>query len=125
MALGAVGANPETSTTVMQCATFHLSAFASREDSATPQWSTADLFNGFRILAMVRNAEPRVQQGFFVLGWLYQSNDTARAASCCHGGSNYTCHHVWQLKPGVGAPEHAFVATDGDSMHETETPTEA
>eukprot|EP00752_Nemacystus_decipiens_P006052 g5462.t2 len=51
MALGALGVNPDTNAAVMQCATFHLSAFGSREDSAAPQWNTADLFTDFRILA--------------------------------------------------------------------------
>lgn len=58
MALGALGVNPDTNAAVMQCATYHLSAFASREDSTTPQWNTADLFiTDYRVLAKVWNAE--------------------------------------------------------------------
>lgn len=53
IALGALGVNPDTNIAVMQCATFHLSAFSSHEDSTTPQWNTADLFIDFRILAKV------------------------------------------------------------------------
>lgn len=71
MALGALGVDPDTSTTVMQCATCHLSAFASRGGSAAPQWNTANLFTDFRILAEVRNAELRgwVQTDFFARGY--------------------------------------------------------
>lgn len=53
MALGALGMDPDTDNTVLQCATYHLSAFASREDSTAPQWNTADLLTGFSILAEV------------------------------------------------------------------------
>lgn len=59
MALGTLGINPDTDAAVMQCATFHLSALASREDSTTPQWNTADLLTDFRILGKVGNAELR------------------------------------------------------------------
>ncbi len=53
MALGALAVDPETDSTVMQCSTYHLSAFASREESTTPQWNIADLLTGFSILAKV------------------------------------------------------------------------
>lgn len=46
---------------VVECATFHLSAFAGREDLTTPTWSTADLTD-FSILAEVNQGhygEPR------------------------------------------------------------------
>lgn len=35
------------------CDTFHLSAFASRQDSTTPQWSTADLLTDFSVWGQV------------------------------------------------------------------------
>ena len=54
MALGALGMDPDTENIFIQCATYHLSAFASREDATAPQWSTADLLTGFSILAEVR-----------------------------------------------------------------------
>lgn len=53
MVLGALEGNPETNNAVALCATFHLSAFASREDSTTPQWNTAELLTGWTILAQV------------------------------------------------------------------------
>lgn len=73
MALGALGVNPDTKFAVMQCTTFHLSAFAGREDSTTPQWNTADLFIDFRILAKVGYAQnvnkgQRVHRSFFAQG---------------------------------------------------------
>ena len=53
MSLGALEMDPSTENIVMQCATYHLSAFASQQDSTTPQWNTADLLTGFSILAQV------------------------------------------------------------------------
>lgn len=57
MALGSLGDHPDTNTAVIQCATFHLSTFASREDSATPQWNRDDLFIDFRLLAKVGHTQ--------------------------------------------------------------------
>ncbi|CAN0463201.1 unnamed protein product, partial [Ectocarpus sp. 12 AP-2014] len=51
MVLAALGATLDnTRSVVVECATFHLSAFAGREDSTTPTWSTTDLTD-FSILA--------------------------------------------------------------------------
>ncbi|CAM9110513.1 unnamed protein product [Ectocarpus fasciculatus] len=51
MVLAALGvALDDTHAVVVECATFHLSAFAGREDSTTPTWSTADLTD-FSLLA--------------------------------------------------------------------------
>ncbi|CAM9396526.1 unnamed protein product [Ectocarpus sp. 4 AP-2014] len=51
MVLATLGATLDnTHSVVVECATFHLSAFAGREDSTTPTWSTADLTD-FSILA--------------------------------------------------------------------------
>ncbi|CAM9100172.1 unnamed protein product [Ectocarpus sp. 8 AP-2014] len=51
MVLAALGVTLDnTHSVVVECATFHLSAFAGREDSTTPTWSTADLTD-FSVLA--------------------------------------------------------------------------
>lgn len=57
MALGAIGVDPDTNAAVMLCATYHLSAFASREESTAPLWDTADLFPDFTVFAKVRGSE--------------------------------------------------------------------
>ncbi|CAM9187348.1 unnamed protein product, partial [Hapterophycus canaliculatus] len=44
MALGSLGVDLDTNAAIMLCTTYHLSAFASREESTTPQWGTDDLF---------------------------------------------------------------------------------
>ncbi|CAM9609633.1 unnamed protein product, partial [Ectocarpus fasciculatus] len=51
MALGSLGRDLDSSATVIQCATYHLTAFTSRVDSTTPQWNMLDLVTDFNILA--------------------------------------------------------------------------
>lgn len=53
MALGSLGRDLDSSAAVIQCATYHLTAFTSRVDSTTPQWNTLDLVTDFNILAQV------------------------------------------------------------------------
>ncbi len=54
MSLGGLTLDPDTGSVAIRCVTYHLSAFASRGDSTTPQWSTADLFTDISMLAKVR-----------------------------------------------------------------------
>ena len=54
MVLGSIGAELGGNAALVECNTFHLSAFASRQDSTTPQWSTADLLIDFSVFGEVR-----------------------------------------------------------------------
>ncbi|CAM9100098.1 unnamed protein product [Ectocarpus sp. 8 AP-2014] len=49
--LGSLGWDLDSTAAVIQCATYHLTAFTSRVDSTTPQWNTLDLVTDFTILA--------------------------------------------------------------------------
>lgn len=53
MVLGTIRMELDGIAAVVECDTFHLSAFASRQDSTSPQWSTADLLAGFSIFREV------------------------------------------------------------------------
>lgn len=55
MSLGALELDSDTGSIAIQCVTYHLSAFASRGDSTTPQWNTVDLLTDFSVLAKVRD----------------------------------------------------------------------
>lgn len=57
MALGALGVDPDTKAAMILCTTYHLSAFASREESTTPLWDSADLFIGVSVFAKVSGCE--------------------------------------------------------------------
>ena len=47
--LGSIGMELGEKAAFVECDTFHLSAFTSRQDSTTPQWTTSDLLTGFSI----------------------------------------------------------------------------
>eukprot|EP00752_Nemacystus_decipiens_P006064 g5472.t1 len=52
MVLGAIRMElDENNADLVECDTFHLSAFTSGQDSTTPQWSPANLLTGFSVLA--------------------------------------------------------------------------
>lgn len=55
--LGAIRMEQDGVAASVDCDTFHLSAFASRQDSTTPQWSTADLLTDFSIIGEVGRGE--------------------------------------------------------------------
>ena len=51
--IGGVKMEPGRDVALVECDTFHLSAFTSRRDSTTPEWSTADLLTDLRIFKEV------------------------------------------------------------------------
>ena len=57
MVLGAIETAQDGEATLVECDTFHLSAFTSRQDATTPQWSTVDLLEDFSILSKVRRGK--------------------------------------------------------------------
>ena len=53
MVLGAIRTGQDGISALVECDTFHLSASTSRQESTTPQWSTADLLTDFSIVGEV------------------------------------------------------------------------
>lgn len=53
MVLGSIGIELGGNAASVECDTFHLSAFTSRQESTTPRWSTADLLTDFSVFGEV------------------------------------------------------------------------
>lgn len=53
MVLGALRMDTNGDVPLVECDTFHLSAFSSRQDSTTPEWRAADLLTGFSLFGEV------------------------------------------------------------------------
>ncbi|CBJ29023.1 conserved unknown protein [Ectocarpus siliculosus] len=60
--LGSLERDLDSTAAVIQCATYHLTAFTSRVDSTTPQWNTLDLVTDFTVLAQVRDRAQAARQ---------------------------------------------------------------